>query len=136
MTELNVSKLHTELQAEGLPIHGVDSNGEISWHDGHPVAGEEAAAAAVIAAHDPHTHEISPALVFLKGDDIHSITLQVTTDPALESVILLAGGEELPVPLESGSGTFAITSDTPGDEIIITGSGGALPGAEARIYVL
>lgn len=136
-TTESVRRLHKTLEAVlGEVFYGVVDTGIVQWHDGHPTGGEEAAAAAVFAAHDPHTHAISPALVFLKGNDIHSVTLRIETDPEAETVTLDLNGETLPVDLVSGIGSIVITSDTPGDEIIVTGSGGALPGAEARIYVI
>jgi len=49
----NLNKLTIELLDGGLAIHGIDCNGVISWHDGHPTGTDEADAQAIIDAHDP-----------------------------------------------------------------------------------
>jgi hypothetical protein len=49
----NATRLDGELRAAGLPIAGCSSDGRIDWLPGHPTPQEEAAAAAVLAAHDP-----------------------------------------------------------------------------------
>ena len=54
MAELeNLGKLHRALVDSGLLIDGIDCNGIISWHDGHPTGTDEADAQAIIDAHDP-----------------------------------------------------------------------------------
>ncbi len=52
MKEINVTKLHAELEKVGIPIEGVSSDGRIDFL---PTATEEqkAQAAAILAAHDP-----------------------------------------------------------------------------------
>ena len=49
----NLNKLTNELLGAGLLIDGIDCNGIISWHDGHPTGTDEADAQAIIDAHDP-----------------------------------------------------------------------------------
>lgn len=49
----NVGKLHDELVSAELPIHGVNSDGIVSWHDGHPTLAEAEKAQTIIDAHDP-----------------------------------------------------------------------------------
>ncbi len=49
----NATKLDRDLKAAGLPIVGCDSMGRIDWQEGHPTPEEQAAANAVLAAHDP-----------------------------------------------------------------------------------
>ncbi|MBT3202297.1 MAG: hypothetical protein HN350_20550 [Phycisphaerales bacterium] len=134
----NVDKLFRELQAYSLPVRSVRFTGgqyePVYSRDLNEL--EKSAEAAALAAHDPVDHSISPVLVFLKGDDTHSVELVVTTDPDLATVALDIGGEELVIDLVEGVGTFDMTSDTPGAELLITGRAGALPGAGARIYVI
>ena len=53
----NLNKLTIELLDGGLAIHGIDCNGVISWHDGHPTGTDEADAQAIIDAHDPTDYD-------------------------------------------------------------------------------
>jgi hypothetical protein len=48
--EINVSGLHEELQAAGLPVKGVDSNGRITWAS-NPTGQQVASAAQITAQH-------------------------------------------------------------------------------------
>lgn len=52
MAELNVFKLTEELLHAGLEIHGVSSDGEISWVS-PPTESQELTASNIISAHDP-----------------------------------------------------------------------------------
>lgn len=52
MAELNVLKLTKELLESGLQIHGVSSDGEISWVK-KPTEAQELTASNIISAHDP-----------------------------------------------------------------------------------
>ena len=132
---INSTKLTTELLAANIQISGASAAGVV-WDTDNNEIQDRPDVAAVIAAHDPILHIISPDLAFLKGDDIHSVTLRIATDPDLETVNLDVNGETLPVDLIDGAGSVVFTSDTPGDVIVVAGSAGALPGALARIYVV
>jgi len=52
MAELNTYKLHQELLGAGLSVHGVSSDGEISWVK-TPTEAQELTASNIITAHDP-----------------------------------------------------------------------------------
>ncbi len=83
MKEINVTKLHGELEKAGIPIEGVSSSGRIDFL---PTATDEqkAQAAAILAAHDPVDYD---ALRWAEYPDIRRIVLAIITGgPELEAV--------------------------------------------------
>ena len=143
MANYNLEKLFAQLQAAlpagslvGVGWHA-DGSPRLDWDLAYtPTPADLAAAQAIIEAHDPISHTISPDLTFLKGDDIHAVTITVATDPALDSVDLDVCGQPLAIALVEGRGSFQITSDTPGALITVAGHDGSMGSVEARIYVI
>lgn len=123
----NAVKLHQELADAGLPVVSVRETGEpVADYARELSQAEQAAAAAVIAAHNPGSLRADRRMI--AGDGVDQAMIDITAQA--DAVDLTINGESLHVPLVDGAARLPLVSSTPDTDLVISGLG-----MTVRIYV-
>ena len=130
----NSAKLLAQLQATGLPAVGANSNGIISWDDGHPTEEEALKAADILAAHDPGEYNILCDTPRIAGNSLDTAVVAVHSPG--EVAHLLVAGSPVDVDLIDDAGILYVCSDSPGSVIEVAGADGELASCSVLIYVI
>ena len=125
--KINVAKLTAELVAAEIPNGGTSETGVVWDIDGIAEIQNHEDVAAVIAAHDPWNHSISPSITLVKINQ--DVVIDVRAAPGVEMLLINVDGgvgEPLDVAIDDdGAGQETFVPAAAG-EYVITGESGEL----------